>query len=629
MLVGSILLLFVVGTSTWAYYRTQLSPAPLAPSTDSPKNQPTVLDQVQTALAEPQPDLDAILATLTELNAQADPDPRLAELTAQALKQRCLALAESGEIGKAEQDLQQLRSLLAPTVVIERAQEGILLAFQKRILAEVNIENFGLAREAWSEMQRHVGQTTVFVPETARQVAKAFSERIRQQAQNQELTRAQQTYQVFLTFPQMPENRRQLVSAALANAYCDEAMTCLDSDQLLESANWLSQADEIVPNFDRLVPIRQELAQAHLRQAELQANKGEIELMNESIRLAQSFHANVSLSPQIIIAPLKLALDNFAKEPTPALRDVVRERWKALPQPSRELPESAIQLNRFNKILLGVLIPQSAETGDYAAALETIAMATEHQAPRSDVDAANTFIAEAISKQYVRSIAAVDYQQANHLCQLYWKVRPEGAEAFSRKILTMPKLQNSLGMKLKLLPPTKAQVTKGFFIGETEVTQQQFKLVMGYNPSHFQGETHPVENLSWREATLFCEKLSALPDEKGRAYRLPTSREWQYAHSAGTKTEFSFGDDIAQLAKYDWYANNAKGTTHPVGELLPSPWGLYDIYGNVREFDSTEGFHGYDWSSPRRDIKPKFFFKNGPDHKAKEIGLRVVMVLEE
>ena len=99
----------------------------------------------------------------------------------------------------------------------------------------------------------------------------------------------------------------------------------------------------------------------------------------------------------------------------------------------------------------------------------------------------------------------------------------------------------------------------------------------------------PVINVSWNDAKAYCDWLSK---KTGDTYRLPTEAEWEYACRAGTTTKWSFGDDEKELGKYAWYDKNAydKGEkhsdygTHPVGEKLPNPWGLYDMHGNVWEW---------------------------------------------
>ena len=176
-------------------------------------------------------------------------------------------------------------------------------------------------------------------------------------------------------------------------------------------------------------------------------------------------------------------------------------------------------------------------------------------------------------------------------------------------------ITNSIGMKLVLIPKgtftmgspeseegrdsvelqREVTLSKDFYLGVTEVTQAQYQKVMGYNRSEFQGDevqgdstNHPVESVSWNDAAEFCRKLSDLPEEKkaGRVYRLPTEAEWEYASRAGSKTAFSFGDEAESLSEHGWFDANSHHQTHPVGELKPNSWGLYDMHGNVWEWCS-------------------------------------------
>lgn len=133
-------------------------------------------------------------------------------------------------------------------------------------------------------------------------------------------------------------------------------------------------------------------------------------------------------------------------------------------------------------------------------------------------------------------------------------------------------------------PQHAVTISRPFYIGVYEVTQEQYQAVMGENPSAFQGKSNPVEQVSWEDATEFCRKLS---QKTGHAVRLPTEAQWEYACRAGTNTRFYYGDDpdYADLADHAWYARNSH-QTHPVGQKSPNPWGLYDMIGNVWEWCS-------------------------------------------
>jgi len=129
-------------------------------------------------------------------------------------------------------------------------------------------------------------------------------------------------------------------------------------------------------------------------------------------------------------------------------------------------------------------------------------------------------------------------------------------------------------------------LTKGFYLGQYEVTQTQWEKVMGDNPSHFKGANRPVEKVSWTEVTSFCEKLTEMEREAGRlpagmAYQLPTEAQWEYACRAGTKTAFFFGDS---LTFGQANIRGGPGETTDVGKYPANEWGFHDMHGNVWEW---------------------------------------------
>ena len=147
------------------------------------------------------------------------------------------------------------------------------------------------------------------------------------------------------------------------------------------------------------------------------------------------------------------------------------------------------------------------------------------------------------------------------------------------------------------------QVTvPSFFMGKYPLTQAQYQAIMGKNPAYFKGNNRPVENVSWDDAVLFCQKLS---QRTGKNYRLPSEAEWEYACRAGTKTPFSFGDNITtDLVNYNGnypYKSAPKGKyreqTTDVGTFPPTfppnPFGLYDMHGNVWEWCEDDWHENY------------------------------------
>ncbi|MBR5691219.1 MAG: formylglycine-generating enzyme family protein, partial [Verrucomicrobia bacterium] len=145
-------------------------------------------------------------------------------------------------------------------------------------------------------------------------------------------------------------------------------------------------------------------------------------------------------------------------------------------------------------------------------------------------------------------------------------------------------------------PQHEVTLTRGYWIGKYEVTQAQYKAVMGNNPSQFQGDDQrPVETVSFYNAIDFCSRLTAIEKAAGRLpegyeYTLPTEAQWEYACRAGTTTALNNGMDLSdkwdspEIEELAWCTMNSDSTTHPVGLKKPNNWGLYDMHGNLLEW---------------------------------------------
>ena len=160
----------------------------------------------------------------------------------------------------------------------------------------------------------------------------------------------------------------------------------------------------------------------------------------------------------------------------------------------------------------------------------------------------------------------------------------------------------------------KVTLTKGFYMGVYTVTQEQWRAVMGNNPSSFKGEKNlPVEMVSWDDCQKFIKNLR---EKDNMPYRLPTEAEWEYCCRAGTNTPFHFGETIStEQANYNGdytYANGEKGVyrkkTTPVGRFPANAWGLHDMHGNVWQW-CQDWFGNYpqnDVTDPQGDGKGQF-----------------------
>ncbi len=195
-------------------------------------------------------------------------------------------------------------------------------------------------------------------------------------------------------------------------------------------------------------------------------------------------------------------------------------------------------------------------------------------------------------------------------------------------------------------------LTNPFEMQVTPVTQLQWLMVMGKNPSNFKdgGEVlkgvalnsnHPVERVSWYDAQEFIKRLNML--DSRYEYRLPTEAEWEASVRAGTDTAYSFGNDAADLSQYGWHSANSGKQTHEVAGLKPNSAGLYDMHGNIWEwvqdayvstppggFDplvasgSSRVIRGGSWFSDSQGLRSAQRGHADPDAHRLNLGLRLL-----
>jgi formylglycine-generating enzyme required for sulfatase activity len=227
---------------------------------------------------------------------------------------------------------------------------------------------------------------------------------------------------------------------------------------------------------------------------------------------------------------------------------------------------------------------------------------------------------------------------------------------------------NSIGMKFVWISPGsflmgsadqeeqdefqhKVTLTKGFYLGVYSVTQEQWRRVLGTNPSMRQDERNlPVENVSWDDCRAFLEKMGR---RDKRVYRLPTEAEWEYACRAGSTTTFHFGDALSADSQANYNGNfpygkaargKARNKTTPVGSFPSNAWGLHDMHGNVWQWCA-------DWYDPypRKEVvdpgphqepprvaefvrqlsSPKFGERQAASKALAEIGMPAVAALRQ
>jgi formylglycine-generating enzyme required for sulfatase activity len=158
-------------------------------------------------------------------------------------------------------------------------------------------------------------------------------------------------------------------------------------------------------------------------------------------------------------------------------------------------------------------------------------------------------------------------------------------------------LADSMGLAERVDPQREVTIAKPFAVSKTEVTFAEWDTCVAFSTCQKAWDNlwsrgdHPVINISWDDAKQYVAWLSRIT---GKEYRLLSEAEWEYAARSGRQTRFSFSEDDAALGQYAWYKANSEKLTHPVGQLKPNAFGLYDMHGNVDEWVEDPWHEGYE-----------------------------------
>ena len=189
----------------------------------------------------------------------------------------------------------------------------------------------------------------------------------------------------------------------------------------------------------------------------------------------------------------------------------------------------------------------------------------------------------------------------------------------------------TLGEPLSLHSQRKVTLPS-FLIGKFEISQAEWKRVMGQNPSRHPGDNLPVDSVSWEDCQQFCRRTG---------FTLPTSDEWEYACRAGTTTRFAFGDSLTpDQANFDPTKTGglARAKPVPVDSFQPNAFGLYNMHGNVWEwcqddpykdagFSFAAGLRGGSWKHPADYCRSAFRDRGMPSTRSVNLGFRVAWSL--
>ena len=238
----------------------------------------------------------------------------------------------------------------------------------------------------------------------------------------------------------------------------------------------------------------------------------------------------------------------------------------------------------YNRI--PVAAAQSAQQKEDAAnRAKEAAAAAKAAREKADIERKEKEAAAELARQQADAAAELARQQADAAAKaaadLIWKSFDADMVLVQGGTFTMGCTAEQKGDCAMDETPTQDVTLHDFYIGKYEVTQAQWRVVMGNNPSGFEGDNLPVERVSWNDVQEFINRLNEVTDGN---YRLPTEAEWEYAARGGNQSrgyKYSGSNDIEEVA---WYENNSSSMTHPVDKKNPNELGVHDMSGNVYEW---------------------------------------------
>lgn len=170
----------------------------------------------------------------------------------------------------------------------------------------------------------------------------------------------------------------------------------------------------------------------------------------------------------------------------------------------------------------------------------------------------------------------------------------ELAPGISMEFMWIPPGTFMMGDPSEGIPRHEEKIARPFYMGKTEVTQQQWMAVMSSNPSAMKRPHFPVHRVQRADCDAFVKGMNEKYGSSGMVFALPTEAQWEYACRAGNAVKIDTPDDPERIGEYAWLGSNSQYEPHPVAQKKPNDWGLYDMQGNVAEWCSdvlsaTEG----------------------------------------